>query len=137
MAGFGKLGQTLAELSVVPSQAAKSASTKIAKLIQEQFDRGEDSYGDGWANLAATTLARGRHPPPLTDTGALRNSITVYPTKGAGIEIAVGMDYGRFHQTGTQFMPARKILPDKGELPQEWEDAIEKSVSDAMQKRMK
>ena len=135
MANFKGLMDRLAELEQVPSQCATLAAGKIAKLVDEEFARGADPYGDAWAPLAPATLARGRRPPPLTDTGALRYSITVKASQGAGIEIEIGVPYATFIQTGTGYMPARTVLPAGNELPQEWEEAIESSLSEVMRKR--
>jgi hypothetical protein len=83
--GFQRLHGTLRALAEVPSRAAKAASESIATLILDGFDAGTDPYGRPWAPLRPYTLAKGRFPPPLTDSGAMRDSVDVRPTAGAGI----------------------------------------------------
>lgn len=132
MPNFKQLLARLSELKAVPSRCAKAASVSIAKLIDREFDEGADPYGEGWADLAESTLSRGRHPPPLTDNRELRDSISVRPTASSGIEIRIGSPYATFHQTGTKNMPKRAILPDQSELPESWEDAIASAFQDAL-----
>jgi phage gpG-like protein len=127
LAGYER---ALRELTKVPSRAAKSAAPKIRRLITEEFNRGEDPYGNAWAPLKPATLARGRRPPPLTDTRRLRRGIRVFPMAKAGIQITVDAPYAGFHQSGTSRMGARPILPKRG-LPKKWRAAIERSVKEA------
>lgn len=132
--GFQRLHGTLRKLADVPAQAAKSASERIGDLIEEEFAQGTDPYGRPWAALRPYTLAKGRKPPPLTDSGAMRESLTVRPTAGAGIEVTMGVDYATFHQTGTRHMAQRQILPQSGGFPSAWSKAIATSVAEATKK---
>src|SRR5690606_17437543 len=68
---FG-LARALRELVRVPSQIAGAVSDAINDRIQAGFDQGTDPYGSPWAELAPYTLAKGRTPPPLTESGGLR-----------------------------------------------------------------
>ena len=148
--GFQRLNGTLRALAEVPSRAARSASARIAELVEEQFDAGADPYGRPWAPLTDTTLALRpwRGAPPLTDTGAMRSAITVRPTAPAGIVVELGDDgHGRpvpvatYHQTGTSKvrgwitsdvgMAQRQILPQSGGLAPAWRDAIRESIAEA------
>lgn len=131
------LSARLRELASVPSQAAKEASESISDLIQEEFDAGTDPYGKSWAPLRPATLKKGRHPPPLTDTHNMRDSIDVQPMRGAGIQITLDETPATFHQTGTVKMAKRPILPDGGRMPPTWVDAIADAVDEAVQRRMK
>ena len=128
---MGQLVERLSDLAEVPSRAAKRVSRDIAELIQEEFDDGEDPYGDPWAPLAPATIAKGRHAPPLTDTGKMRGSLRVAPMRGSGVAITIDHPAAP-HQTGwdgTQSKgPARPILPARGELPPSWQEAIENAV---------
>jgi len=129
--------ENLGELSTVPSRVAKAAAAIIAQRIAEQFDNGADPYGRSWSPLRPATLAKGRRPPPLTDSGTMRSSVRVVPLRGAGIEITIGAPYAHFHQTGTKHMVERSILPDGSELPEEWDDAIEQATTEAVARAMK
>jgi hypothetical protein len=101
----------------------------VTKLVQDQFDKGVDPYGRPWAPLAASTLAKGRRPPPLTETRRLREGTRAYVMRAhyAGLRVVVGAPYGYFHQVGfrvgrTKVKP-RRILPQFG-LPRAWSDAL-------------
>lgn len=132
---FGRLAQTLRELNAVPSQAAADAAPKIRALITKQFSSGANPYGTAWAALRPATLARGRRPPPLTDTRRMRRTIRVQTRAGSGLKISVPAPYAGFHQTGTSRMAKRLIVPDRG-LPRSWREAIARSVRKRISERM-
>ena len=134
--GLLNLNARLRELASVPSQAAKEASDEISKLIQEEFDAGNDAYGKAWAPLRPATLKKGRHPPPLTDTHEMRDSIEVKPMQGAGIQITLNETPAIFHQKGTEKMAKRPILPDGPRMPDSWDTAIHEATDEAVQRRM-
>jgi len=131
---LGNLAENLRRLTEVPSRAARAACEDIKAAIEKQFDEGKDPYGRPWKPLARSTIARGRTPPPLTDTGDMRDSIEVKPMAGAGISITIGVDYASYHQTGTSRMPARKILPEGNDMPPEWEEAIGRAMLEAFER---
>ena len=96
---------------------------RFARLERRQFDS-EGAYGSGgWAPLspayAAWKAAAYPGKPILERSGDLRESLTVRPF---GIEVlepgfmvvGSGIDYGRFHQAGTDRMPRRRPV----ELPE-------------------
>ena len=121
-------------LAGVPSRAAPGVAKSIRRLIGKQFTRGRDPFGRPWAALAASTLARGRRPPPLTDTGKMRRGIRVLPRRPSGIAIEVPGP-GGFHQFGTSRMPQRQILPlQPPVLPKAWTRAITKHTDAAFEK---
>jgi hypothetical protein len=105
-------------------QHAGVANPRITRALQSQFRQGVDPYGSPWAPLSPNT--RGRKPPPLTDTGKLKQGTKARPGVGgrAGLHLVLGAEYGIFHQTGTRNMPARRILPTRG-MPAEWRGILE------------
>ena len=122
-------------LSEVLPEAKPILARRVAGLIADQFDRGIDPYGRPWAALAAATLIKGRTPPPLTDTGALRSSVDVRPTSKG---FAVSIDpLAQIHQEGNkaQNLPARKILPET-ELPETWRQAAIEASNIAFERRL-
>ena len=127
----------IGDLARIPSRVATAVSRQLADAIHHEFDEGQDPYGDAWEPLAAATVDRGRTPPPLTDTTDLRASIRVAPLPHAGIGIRVGVPYAAPHQTGWSGPqgsgPARPILPDRDDLPEEWSDIL----STAMQREFR
>jgi hypothetical protein len=99
--------------------------------MQEEFDRGVDPYGNPWEELAESTVERGRHAPPLTDTGKMRDSLSVLPMAHAGVAITI--DHPALpHQTGWSGPvgdgPARPILPQGSKLPEAWVDIIDEEI---------
>lgn len=130
-AKMGRLRENLGKLASVPSQVATDASVRIAESIEQEFASGQDPYGNRWEALKPATLRRGRRPPPLTDTGAMRDSVRVVPTAGAGISITIDSP-ANIHQTGSKDMASRPILPNRG-FPATWSGAIR----DATQARIK
>lgn len=137
MAGWGALVARLQDLEKVPSQTATAAAKSIGKLIDEEFSAGDNPYGKAWAALRPATIATGRRPPPLTDTGKMRAGVKVKAAQNAGIVITVDADYAKFHQTGTDRMAQRAILPAGKELPDDWQEAIEDAFEKAVRKRMR
>jgi hypothetical protein len=129
-ARFADLNRVLRELAKVPSQVAADASVSIAAEIEAQFDAGLDPYGQPWVGLSEATLGKGRFPPPLTDSGAMRGTVTVRPMPGAGISVTVD-DPAVHHQYGTRDMPARPILPNAG-MPDTWQRAIAEATEAAL-----
>lgn len=121
-----QLARNIGRLAAIPSRMAPAVSRELAALIQQEFNAGVDPYGRPWAKLKPSTLARGRRPPPLTNTGKMRGGITVKPMQGAGVEISFASDVpGIFHQYGTKKMAARPMLP-RGAFPATWARAIER-----------
>lgn len=131
---MGDMIRIIEALSDIPARTAALAAPELNKLVQAQFDAGTDPYGRPWAPLRPATLARGRFPPPLTDTWRLRNGtgVRVRPGRRAGLVMRVGAPYGTFHQTGTRYMRARRILPQQG-LPRAWRDVLVRASREACQ----
>jgi len=132
-AGLDKLQKHLEQLASVPSQASREIADGITRELQKEFKQGTDPYGKAWKPLRPSTLKSGRHPPPLTDSGRLRDGTLAQPMRGAGVQIVVGAPYGVFHQYGTRRMARRPILPT-GAMPKAWSAIIRASVSRILKK---
>lgn len=139
VAAMDKLESVLQGMSSLSHRVAIDAAPKISALLFEQFKTGRNPYGQPWAPLAASTLARGRRPPPLTDTRKLRDGCIATARPG-GISIRMGRPEWYFHQVGFRVwsgrgkarhavkVPAREILPSKG-WPRRWLAAINESAA--------
>lgn len=132
----GQLAERIGDLARVPSRVAARVSEELEAEIQDEFDAGADPYGAPWAPLADATVDKGRGPPPLTDTEAMRNSLRVAPLASAGVGISI--DHPALpHQTGWSGKvgagPARPILPDRG-MPEAWEDIVFHATEDEFRK---
>lgn len=95
-----KFSQVMRNMTRIPSRVATKVAEDLSDEIQSNFDRGVDPYGRPWRELAESTLERGRHAPPLTDTRTGRDSISVRAMAGAGVRIVVGVLYMIYHQFG-------------------------------------
>lgn len=131
---MGQLAQRVADLGQVPSRASKRVSSELTDVIRMEFDEGADPYGTAWEPLRPATLAKGRHHPPLTDTGAMRDSLRVKPLRGAGVGITIDHPAAP-HQTGWSGPvgdgPARPILPAR-EMPPLWDEIIASAIEEEM-----
>lgn len=129
-----QLSARLGDLAEVPSRIASAVSEQLEQAIQDEFDEGTDPYDGVWAPLAPATVAKGRTPPPLTDTAAMRSTLVVRPLSGAGVGITI--DHPALpHQAGwdgpLSSGPARPILPARGELPEGWIEIVEREADKA------
>ncbi len=134
---LGQLAENLRRLAELPDETAKRVAPELARLTQEQFDAGTNPYGRAWAGLAPSTLAKGRTPPPLTDTRAMRNSVEFVPRPGEGLVGLAGFPAG-IHQAGSPKtkLPARQIFP-AGTFPRTWRTAIEKAAHEVFVETMR
>jgi hypothetical protein len=129
------IARSLRALASVPSRAATPIAEGITKLLQKEFRAGTNPYGQAWRSLAKATIDKGRHPPPLTDTGDARDATRAYAKQGAGVAIFLPSPLN-FHQTGYRNartgrkVGPRAVLPNKG-LPASWKMLIDKEVRKA------
>ena len=121
----------LKHIASSPPKIAALAAGMIQTQVDREFAVGADPYGAAWAALAPRTLAKGRFPPPLIDSGATKQSVTA-SAEGTSVRVSVDGE-AHWHQTGTSAMPARPILPiDGGSLPDSWEAAFESATKRIM-----
>jgi hypothetical protein len=125
------LAKSAHQLARIPAQVVRPVADRYNALLQIGFDTGTDPYGNAWAPLAEATLAKGRFPPPLTDTRAMRSQAVLVPMAGAGMELEEQVSYGVHHMSGNDNLPKRRYFPDSG-LPAGWrrvlEDELHKQV---------
>lgn len=133
--GLGQLARNVERLARIPARVATFAAPEIADEIEAEFATGRDPYGRAWAPLRPSTRARGRRPPPLTNTGAMRAGVDVRPLPGAGIAITFADEIPAvFHQKGTRKMAARPPLPSST-FPARWSRALERAADEAFRDR--
>lgn len=143
-AALAGLMRVVEKLAYVPRKVAIVAAPKLSLLLRRGFERGQDPYGKPWKPLRPATVAKGRVPPPLTETGALAKTTEAKPNTGnrAGVRLLVRKPYGLPHQTGFRNaqtgkkVPARKILPDRG-IPREWSKVLKAAAAEAFQDTLK
>jgi hypothetical protein len=114
-----EFSRVLRDLAKVPARVSRDYSERLRQELDQQFSKGVDPYGTPWKALAPATLAKGRHPPPLTDSGHMSRNITVLPMQGAGVRLVSSVGYSRYHQEGTTHIPVRRFFP-VSKLPAKW-----------------
>mgnify|MGYP000031047574 CR=1 FL=1 len=98
-----KLISKMKSLESVAEKAAERAVPTIERLIEREFEYTRSPYGRKWAPLKKDT---GR--PPLA---GLKDYFIVINNKNI-VHVGHEKPYAKFHQTGTRFMKARKMLPE-------------------------
>lgn len=114
-----QFSQVMRDLARVPAQASRAIAKDISKEIQRNFARGVDPYGEPWRELADSTRARGRHEPPLTNTGSGKRSVRVAPDRS----------------TDRENPPRRSFLPFDA-LPRAWGEIILARLEEMARKRV-
>lgn len=97
-----------------PTAANRDVGRALLARVQSGFHLSRDPYGRAWKPL------KYRVGKPLIDTGRLLASQTFLASR---TEITVGTSvlYGKYHQFGTDRIPARSFLPTRaGGLPASW-----------------
>jgi len=125
----------------------------IKSNIEAQFSAGVNPYDTPWKPLRPATLAKGRTPPPLTDTGALRKSIRVtaegYTLRVIAADLVAGLHQNGWTRTRAKYRRGkvvgkttigpnatkRQILPD-GRIPNVWRQQIRKMARLIMGERL-
>lgn len=114
---------------------AERAAVSLRAALEREYATGRTADGRPWAPLAKRTLARGRRPPPLTDTGLMRRGMRAYPAiKRIVLAYTTRLDIAPYHQRGTRYMPARPVLPVSTRLPRTWAEIIRRIAFDEMRR---
>lgn len=117
------LSKSYAQLARVHPAVVTAVAKPLTLQLQRGFESGTNPYGAPFAQLTAGSIRRGRTPPPLTETGALKASAVLIPTP-SGLIRHLGPYYGFYHMAGTKWMVKRRYFPDAG-LPSAWLDIID------------
>ena len=114
----------------IVEDVANRSAPELLLTLDKGFSTGTDPYGRPWHPLAEATLAKGRRPPPLTDTGNMRGSATV---TRQGTDLICNLNTpSEYHQYGTRKIPIRMVLPNDTEgLPKDWEEILNRQVEEA------
>lgn len=87
----------------------------LAEKHAEHFSGQHDPSGRAWAPLAQSTIDRKGHDTILFETGRLRSSVVggadhIEDVGGDFLVFGSSVEYGVFHDTGTQRMPQRQFV---------------------------
>ena len=120
---FTRMRQQLAQMTspAVRRDLAELASREIDRQVQRGFDLKEDPYGVPWK-----PRKRPDKGSLLDRTGALRAGLFVDATpKSVNVRITgPAKRYGPYHQTGTRRLPRRRFMPELGDIPPRWQQAL-------------
>jgi hypothetical protein len=126
--GFPEVIAALRGLAEVPSRTTKAVAPLLLARWRADWRAGKDPHGRAWAALAPNTLAKGRTPPPMIETGGTLASTAVRPLKGSGLAITVG-GFASLHMRSTTVRPARATVPTMG-VPASWRGIIAKAAKE-------
>lgn len=119
-----------AAAGAIKARMLKAAADEALKQVQRGFRSSVDPYGNAWKRLKNNRAGSRRRGRPLV-TGhsyGMQYRFTARPTpRGFVIENAVR--HVVFHQSGTKTIPARKMVPERGELSANWKVPIEAAVN--------
>ena len=117
------------------SEDLRPAWPSVRTRAAAGFENAFASEGPGWQPLSPDTRYRRikdgyNDGPILTKSGKYRNSLTVnlrYKGTRDTITFISGIEYGRYHQSGTSRMPARKV-----ELTIYYKRTLSKAIEEAL-----
>lgn len=124
-AALRRLVSSLETAGRVPRDARAQIAAIALARVRAGFDDSADPTGLAWAALL---YRRGR---PLVLTGRLRGSWRARASVGA-VVVETSVPYATYHQTGTRFMAARRMLPRDGTLPEAWRAAFSRVIESAL-----
>jgi phage gpG-like protein len=108
--------------------AAGAIRDTVEILVDERFDARADTAGVPWAPRKPPTGTW----PILEKSGRMRKSYHV-TANTTGVSVTNSKPYAGYHQTGTERMVARKVLPD-GPLPADWAGRIDAAVTTELER---
>lgn len=124
-----QLARALDDVDGLFEDIARNVAEEAINLVREGFAGQQDPYGSAWAPRKS-----GGGSAILVRTGSMRNSWNITELGPGGFTMAAGVDYAGYHQSGTRKMVARKMVPNEGDLPGNWEarfDDVTQEILDA------
>ncbi len=118
------LRANLNRLVRVPSRIARRGAIALTNQVHTDTASGLDCYGKPFAPLAASTVAKGRRPPPMVATGASLDATVFKPMGGAGIAMFLGGAF-KHHLRAYKTRPSRQVAPVRAGMPASWKRRIE------------
>lgn len=133
---FDRMREIAAQLDRMPlairNRIAVATTRAANELLEEEFASGIAADGEPWDPLAASTIARGRHNPPLGGTSVSRDVRAVRVGTRVAIESSEVAGYHqRGHQKPTR-LPRRPMWPDGETTPERWALAMSLAANEAI-----
>ena len=119
-------------------------------ITQRQYREGERRLrGDLDPKRAALVALAASQAKILRDTGRLLQSLTprigssdqIFNVGPGSVEVGTNVTYFKYHQSaaprqlkkdGTPRLPRRQVLPDPGQMPQDWINDIMRTIAEAL-----
>lgn len=139
------VGEMLASDSPWSHRALRALGASVLGSFADEFAvksaGGTDRFGETWARLAPSTIAKKGHDAILIDSMDLYNSLaagrqardfegafdTILETAPGMVSVGTRVDYAIFHQLGfmggwhhDQWIPPRRPLPPAETLTEDW-----------------
>lgn len=127
---FGKLDRFIKSLETLADDRTLTALNKnLAEealgLIADGFKSQSDPYGAGWKPKKKPD---GR--AILVRSGRMRASWHVSQVTARSFTVSSSVTYAPFHQGGTRYMDARRMVPGPGRLPRRWLDPLREATKE-------
>lgn len=129
--------QQMARRVQYPRPAWERVADAFGRFMKRQFETGGASAGKAWAPLDPAYMRwkvdRGFAPDILVRTGRLKRSLTERPfgvetfTRD-GVTLGTDVEYAKFHQFGTDTIPARPMLRTNEDFEDEINDILARYV---------
>ena len=127
---FAGLQAIAAKLAAMPEhlpEMAKAIGEEAIDLVKQGFADRTDPYGAQWADKADGSACFLVGP-----TSNLKSGWHTKEVSAGEVTIGPSVYYGAFHQGGTRKMVARKMVPDDGAIPAQWEATIESAATEML-----
>ena len=120
-------------------QCATAFANETVKLMVDEFNQQRDPYGKPWAPrkrppdwaIRAFGLMQDDHRL-LDKSGKMIDSLRAKPLANGNVKVTM-RPYAQFHQTGTDKMVARKLVPDDAmDLGPIWGRAFNRVADDIL-----
>lgn len=100
----------------------KAITTEVKVLIKEGFKDQKDPYGNSWDLDKTGTVFDPKH--------TIEKAFKV-ETTDTGVLITNTLDYAIYHQTGTETLPQRMMVPDSDKGLGDWGENIIREATNA------
>jgi phage gpG-like protein len=134
---FAKLDQWARRINKLADSATVTALSKnlaeeALNLVAEGFATQTDPYGQAWRakkHSDGRAILVGR-------TARLRRGWKRKAFGPSGFRIGPSVPYAGFHQSGTRYMVARRMVPTKDMLPSRWRRALSQVAVDFIRRQL-
>lgn len=122
--GLTEFTQSVDKLRDLPAHVASNIAPEIKADMLAKYSAEQGPDGKSWPKR------KDNNPwAILNRSGALKGSLGV-AVHGTSVVVLYTDPISVFHQNGTHTIPQRQMVPEAGEIPKEWEQIIDKAITD-------